>query len=67
MAAGADDGVVPVGQVGDQVVYPRGAGAPPRGLEADWENTLVALAAAEAELARREKRRPGGAERRRKG
>jgi len=29
-----------------------------RGLEADWENTLVALAAAEAELARREKRRP---------
>jgi hypothetical protein len=29
-----------------------------RGLEADWENTLAALAAAEAELARREKRRP---------
>ena len=29
-----------------------------RGLEADWEKTLAALAAAEAELARREKRRP---------
>jgi hypothetical protein len=29
-----------------------------RGLEADWEKTLTALAAAESELARREKRRP---------
>jgi Recombinase len=29
-----------------------------RGLEADWEKTLAALAAAEAELARRQKRRP---------
>jgi hypothetical protein len=29
-----------------------------RGLEADWEKTLAALAAAETELARREKRRP---------
>ena len=29
-----------------------------RGLEADWENALSALAAAEAELARREAARP---------
>ncbi|MGI5135597.1 recombinase family protein [Streptomyces sp. CA-106110] len=29
-----------------------------RGLEADWEKTLTALAAAEAELARRDRRRP---------
>jgi hypothetical protein len=29
-----------------------------RGLEADWEKTLAALAAAEIELSRREKRRP---------